>query len=41
MKPPFSSGGISRVSRDDHEALERGALVYDALYAELKQGDAS
>jgi hypothetical protein len=27
--------GIRRTSRDDGEALERGALVYDALYAEL------
>ena len=32
--------GIRRISRDDREALERGALVYDALYAELKEGDA-
>jgi hypothetical protein len=27
--------GIRRTSKDDWEALERGALVYDALYAEL------
>ncbi len=27
--------GLRRVSRDDREALERGALLYDALYAEL------
>ena len=32
--------GIRRTSRDDHQALERGAIVYDALYAELKEGDA-
>lgn len=27
--------GIRRVSSDDDVAMERGALVYDALYAEL------
>ncbi len=27
--------GLRRTSRDDNEALERGCLVYDALYAEL------
>lgn len=27
--------GIRRTSQDDHEALERGCLIYDALYAEL------
>jgi hypothetical protein len=27
--------GIRRTSKDDHEALERGALVYEALYAEI------
>lgn len=27
--------GLRRISRDDDEALERGALVYDALYAQL------
>jgi len=27
--------GIRRTSQDDWEALERGALVYDGLYAEL------
>ena len=31
--------GIRRTSADDHGAVERGALVYDALYAELKEGD--
>lgn len=28
--------GLRRISADDPIALERGALVYDALYAELK-----
>ncbi len=27
--------GIRLTSRDDHEAIERGALIYDALYAQL------
>ena len=27
--------GIRRASPDDHVALERGGLIYDALYAEL------
>jgi hypothetical protein len=27
--------GLRRISRDDDEALQRGALLYDALYAEL------
>ena len=27
--------GIRRTSRDDHEALRRGAELYEALYAEL------
>lgn len=27
--------GLRRISRDDATALERGALVYDALYAQL------
>jgi hypothetical protein len=27
--------GVRRASRDDQEAMERGALIYDALYAEL------
>ena len=31
--------GIRRTSKDDHEALERGALVYEALYAELGAGE--
>lgn len=28
--------GLRQISRDDFEAMERGALVYDALYAQLK-----
>ena len=28
--------GLSRISKDDFEALERGSLIYDALYAQLK-----
>jgi hypothetical protein len=28
--------GLSRISRDDFEALERGSLIYDALYAQLE-----
>jgi len=27
--------GLRRISRDDPTALERGALIYEALYAEL------
>jgi hypothetical protein len=27
--------GLRRISPDDHIALERGALLYDALYAQL------
>jgi hypothetical protein len=29
--------GLRRTSRDDDEAIERGCLIYDALYAELSQ----
>lgn len=32
--------GIRRVSSDDQVALERGALIYDALYAQLASEDA-
>jgi hypothetical protein len=32
--------GLRRTSSTDHEAIERGAVVYDALYAELREGDA-
>jgi hypothetical protein len=27
--------GIRRISRDDHEAIDRGHLLYEALYAQL------
>ena len=30
------SGGMVWISVDDHEALEKGFLLYDALYANLK-----
>jgi len=33
----FLCRGIRRISKDDHEALERGLLIYDGLYAELGQ----
>jgi len=32
----FVCRGIRRTSPDDHVAMERGAVVYDALYAELQ-----
>jgi hypothetical protein len=28
--------GIRQISSDDYEAMERGRLIYDALYAQLK-----
>ena len=28
--------GLSQISRDDYEALERGSLIYEAIYAQLK-----
>ena len=31
--------GLRRASQDDLTALERGALIYDALYAELAAGE--
>jgi hypothetical protein len=31
--------GLRRISPDDPSALERGALIYEALYAELKAED--
>lgn len=31
--------GLRRVSKDDQEALERGCLLYEALYAELSAGE--
>ncbi len=33
--------GIRRTSKDDHEALDRGCLIYDALYAELANSKSS
>jgi hypothetical protein len=32
--------GLSQISKDDFEALERGCLIYDALYAQLKSDSA-
>ena len=29
--------GLSRTSKDDHEAIERGYLIYEALYEELSK----
>jgi hypothetical protein len=43
MLEPASAGldlicrGVRLASRDDHVALDRGAVVYDALYAALKE----
>ena len=31
--------GIRRISTDDYEALQRGILLYEALYAELSVGE--
>jgi hypothetical protein len=31
--------GLRRISADDQQALERGALLYEALYAELAAGE--
>ena len=31
--------GIRRISADDYEALERGTVLYEALYTELPAGD--
>jgi hypothetical protein len=28
--------GLSQMSKDDFEAMERGSLIFDALYAQLK-----
>jgi hypothetical protein len=33
--------GLSQISGDDFEALERGCLIYDALYAQLKSDSSS
>ena len=32
--------GLRQISGDDFEALERGSLIYDALYAQLKSDSA-
>ena len=32
--------GLRRISKDDFEALERGTLIYDALYEQLKSDSA-
>jgi len=32
--------GLRQISKDDFEALERGSLIYDALYAQLKSDSA-
>src|SRR5687768_3814945 len=31
----FICAGMRRISADDHTAIERGRLIYDALYAQL------
>ena len=31
----FICRGLRRISKDDFEAMERGQLIYEALYAEL------
>ena len=31
--------GLRRISKDDFEAMERGRLVYEALYAELSRDE--
>jgi hypothetical protein len=33
--------GMRQISKDDFEALERGNLIYDALYAQLKSDSAA
>src|SRR5689334_24848947 len=33
--------GLRQISPDDHVALERGALIYDALYAQLARDSMS
>ena len=34
----FLCQGLRRISSDDYEALERGRILYDALYAQLAAG---
>ena len=31
--------GLRRISKDDFEAMERGGLIYEALYAELSRDE--
>jgi hypothetical protein len=31
--------GLRRISQNDFEAMERGCLIYEALYAELSSGE--
>ena len=31
--------GLSRISKDDFEAMERGNMIYEALYAELSSNE--
>jgi len=31
--------GLRQISKDDYEALERGQLIYEALYAELSRDE--
>jgi hypothetical protein len=31
--------GLRRISKDDFEAMERGQLIYEALYAELSRAE--
>ena len=28
--------GLSQISKDDYEAMQRGSLIYDALYSQMK-----
>ena len=35
----FICRGLRRISKDDFEAMERGQLVYEALYAELSRDE--
>ena len=35
----FICRGLRRISKDDFEAMERGQLIYEALYAELSRDE--
>lgn len=37
----FICRGLRTISPDDHAAIEKGRVLYDALYAQLAAGDAS